>query len=72
MLDITLILLLLFVGSRLTRDMLILQILSFLSHKDMMKEDAPVHQGKLSVESVNTVVVIVQLYAVIGPLNNVL
>ena len=35
----------------------------------MMKEDAPVHQGKLSAELVNTVVVIVQLYAVIGPLN---
>ena len=38
-------------------------------HKDMMKEDAPVHQGKLSVELVNTVVGIAQLYAVIGPLN---
>ena len=35
----------------------------------MMKEAAPVHQGKLSVELVNIVVVIVQLYAVIGPLN---
>ena len=34
-----------------------------------MKEDAPVHQGKLSVELVNTVVGIAQLYAVIGPLN---
>ena len=35
----------------------------------MMKEAAPVHQGKLSVELVNIVVVIVQRYAVIGPLN---
>ena len=38
-------------------------------HKDMMKEDAPVHQEKLSVELVNTVVGIAQLYAVIGLLN---
>jgi len=52
-----------------TYDMFIFGNFNSQIHKDMMKEAAPVHQGKLSVELVNTVVVIVQLYAVIGPLN---